>query len=76
MGCRTLHFPNGESNELDAKSGVEAESLWVRYCKFKDIPRLMVEYCEEARRVLLEPGIDVFMKVCLFILRCMRFEWL
>lgn len=63
-GCWTYHFPSGESNELAAISGVEAESFKVRYCKFEEIPRLMVDYCEEARRVLIDPAIDLFMKVC------------
>jgi Fic family protein len=55
MGCRTIHFSNEEENEDDG--------IRVQYCKFSAIPELTANYCEQARTVLNNPSIDVFMKV-------------
>ena len=69
MGCHTYHFPYGkEDNDNDKNE--EGGGICVQYCSFVKIPMLMKSYCEEARKVLQDPSLDVFMKVCIVVL-CM-----
>lgn len=66
LNCYTLYFPHGEIEGDAADKETEGnpdECLCIRYCKFQEIPALMTRYCEEARRLLNDATIDVFMKV-------------
>eukprot|EP01035_Chromulina_nebulosa_P037520 gene37520-50652_t len=67
MGCHTYHFPYGkEDNDNDkneeGEGEREEEGICMQYCSFVKIPMLMKSYCEEARKVLQDPSLDVFMK--------------
>lgn len=66
MGSHTFHYPQGEAEDLN-------DMIRVQYCKFREIPDLMAKYCNEARRLLNDPSIDVFMKVKNHRLFCLFF---